>query len=193
MSRQFEEIECKFIDVEPSKLEKQLRALGAERKFKKLFRRQVFDLPGGLLDARGAWLRVRDEGDKVTMTFKQRKYGDDPKKDEGVKEVEVVVSDFEQTIEILKSAGMKTKFYEENWRVLYVLDGVEICLDAWPLIPPYVEIEADSWEKVDAMAKKLGFNPADKLICPTMEIYKHYGINENDYSVLTFDRQEKVK
>lgn len=193
MNRAFEEIEAKFLDIEPAKLETRLKTLGAERKFKKLFRRQVFDLPGRVLNARGAWLRVRDEGDRVTMTFKQRLYGSDPKKDEGVKEVEVVVSDFEPAIEILKSAGMQTKFYEENWRTLYTLEGLEICIDEWPLIPPYLEIEGDSWEKVDAMAEKLGFDPKDKLVCPTMEVYKHYGIDENDYGVLTFDRQEKVE
>ena len=72
MSQRFEEIECKFLDVDPKKLAAKLRSLGAKQKFDRTFRRYVFDFPDLRLNADNSWLRVRDEGDKVTMSYKQR-------------------------------------------------------------------------------------------------------------------------
>lgn len=188
----FEEIECKFLEVDPKELEKKLKKLGATREFKRLFKRYVFDFPDLRLNDQSSWLRVRDEGDKVTMAFKQRLGVVEGQSDQGMHEVEVEVSSFEHTAKLLRAIGMKPKFYEENWRTQYRLGDVEFMIDEWPLIPPYVEIEADSWGKVDAAAQKLGFDLADKLVCSTAQVYKHYGIRENDYSVLTFDKQEKT-
>lgn len=192
MPKKFEEIEGKFLDINPPEIANKLKGIGAKHQFKKLFRRNVFDFPDRRLNAQASWLRLRDEGDKVTLTFKQRTDVQAGRQDSGMREIEVLVDDFDQTAELLRAIGMEVKFYEENWRTLYKLGDVEICIDEWPLIPPYLEIEADSWQKVDKTAVKLGLNPADKQICATMQVYKKYGINENDYILLTFDKQEKV-
>ncbi len=191
MSRNFEEIEGKFLEVEPAAVDEKIKAIGGLRQYKKLFRRYVFDFPDLRLNENNSWLRVRDEGDKVTMAFKHRTDVKRPGRDGGMKEVEIVVNDFEKAAELLRSAGMEVKFYEENWRTLYKLDDIELCLDEWPLIPPYLEIEADSWQKVDGTALKLGLDPAEKLVCATMQVYARYGINELDYKILTFEKQQK--
>ncbi len=126
------------------------------------------------------------------MTYKQRKGVKKSTQDSGMKEIEIEVGDFEDTAALLRAIGMRPKFYEENWRTLYTLGNVEFSIDEWPLIPPYLEIEGHSWKAVDAMAKKLGFDLTKKFICSTMQVYEHYDINENDYSILTFDKQEKI-
>jgi len=187
----FREIECKFLDVDPVDLEKRLKALGAKREFKRLFKRYVFDYPDLRLHAAKSWLRIRDEGDKVTMTYKQRLGVTEGKSDAGMREIEVEISNFEHTAELLKAIGLSPKFYEENWRTLYRLDDVEFAIDEWPLIPPYLEVESDSWEKVDEASKKLGFDPKDRLVCSTMQVYKKYGIEEMGYKYLTHNRQDK--
>lgn len=192
MSSNFQEIECKFLGVNPDKIAKELEKIGAVREYKRLFKRYVFDFPDRRLDSQKSWLRVRDEGDKATLTYKQRLAGEISTKDNGMKEIEITVGDFEHAAEILRAIGMEPKFYEENWRTLYKLDDIEFAIDEWPLIPPYLEIESDSWEKVDQMATKLGFNMADKFVCSTMQVYEHYKINENDYTVLTHDKQIKA-
>ena len=187
----FEEIECKFLDVDSELVIKKLTELGAEFEFKKLFRRYVFDFPDLRLNAQKSWLRVRDEGHRTTISFKQRIGVNDGQNDEGMKEIEISTDDFDKSAELFKAIGMTPKFYEENWRTQYKLDGVEITIDEWPLIPPYVEIEADDWPKVDAMAVKLGFNPENKIIFSTAQVYDKYGITEADYSELTFEKQTK--
>ena len=188
-----EEIECKFLNVDKTKLEKTLAELGAEKKFSRLFKRNVFDFPDLRLHKESSWLRVRDEGDKVTMSYKQRQGVEEGGQDKGMTEIEVVVEDFEKTADILKSIGMITKFYEENRRTLYMLDGAQVTIDEWPLIPQYVEIEADSWQIVEDTASKLGFDLKDKKVNSTMQVYKDYGIDEMSFSILTFNKQEKAK
>lgn len=187
-----EEFEIKFLEVDVPELEKKLLEIGAKKVFDFLYRRRVFDFSDMRLANDHSWVRLRDEGEKITLTYKKRLgVGKNKLKDESMREIEIIVSDFEKTAELLRSVGMIEKFYEENKRIKYVLDDVEFCIDEWPLIPSYLEIEGKNWEKVEKAASKLGLNLEDHIKCSTMQIYRHYGINENDYSFLTFEKQIK--
>lgn len=185
-----EEIEVKFLNVDAEKLQEKLKAIGAEKTGEYFYRRQVFDFPGFTLNEKGAWLRLRDEGDRIALSYKQRlgiKSHDGTVSDEGMKEVEVVVSDFDKTKDLLLSLGMIEKFYQENKRIRYKKGTTEFDIDFWPQLEPYLEIEAESWDKVDESIKELGLNPKDKKIFSTNQIYKLKGINELDYTRITFD------
>ena len=125
-----------------------------------------YDFPDYRLAKENAWVRVRDEGDRTVMTYKQRLGANSHTAgDNGMHEIEIIVNDFNNADNLLKSIGMIEKFYEENKRERYVLDGVEIDIDTWPMIPTYVEIEGDSWENVQNTAEKLGFNWENHLRC----------------------------
>ena len=185
-----EEIEVKFLDINPKKIEKKLKNIGAQKVFDDLYRRKVFDYPDLRLDKAGSWIRLRDEGDKVTLAFKQRiGIGADEKThDKSMEEIEVEVSDFDKTAEILLKAGFIQKHYVENRRIRYQLDDIEFDIDFYPLIEPYLEIEVPSWEKINEVISLLGFNPEDKKIFSTYQIYELKGINFNDYKEVTFKR-----
>lgn len=60
--------------------------------------------------AEHSFLRVRDEGDKVTLTFKRRADPDNPTIN-NVKEIEIVVSSFDDTVELLREAGGHIKLF----------------------------------------------------------------------------------
>jgi len=189
-----EEIEVKFLDIDPEKIQAKLKSIGAEKIGEYFYRRQVFDYPGFTLDKKAAWLRLRDEGDKIVLSFKQRlgtTSHDGTTSDTGMKEVEVEVSNFEKTAELLLSIGMIYKFYEENKRIRWKKGDIEFDIDTWPELNPYLEIETSSWEKVDEAIKLLELNPADKKIFSTFQIYKMNGINEIDYMRITFDEMIK--
>jgi adenylate cyclase class 2 len=186
-----EEFEIKFLEVDKSELEKKLSLIGAEKVLEFMFRRRVFDFPDFRLAEAHSWVRLRDEGEKITLTYKKRLGTGEKFKDSGMHEIEVNVSDFEKTAELLKSIGLIEKFYEENKRTKYILNEVEFCIDEWPLIPVYLEIEGKNWESVKEATTKLGLKWEDHIKCSTMQIYKHYEINENDFSVLTFEKQIK--
>jgi len=187
-----EEIEVKFLDINVNDTVSKIESLGAKKEFEFVYRRRVFDFPDMRLAENNSWLRVRDEGDKVTFTYKKRLgVTDDKLKDAGMHEIEVVVSDFNKTVELLLSIGMIEKFYEENRRIKYTLGDIEFCIDTWPLIPTYLEIEGTSWEEVESISRNLCFDWAEHIRCSTMQIYEKYGINENDFSILTFEKQLK--
>lgn len=191
-----EEIEVKFLQVNKEELEEKLKALGAQKAGDYFYRRRVFDYPDYRLNSAGAWLRLRDEGDKVTMSFKQRlgmTSHDGSSNDGGMQEIEVVVSDFDKTAELILALGFIEKFYQENKRTRWVKDGVEFDIDTWPELEPYLEIEAPSWKKVDEAIAMLGFNPEEKKVFSTHQIYKLQGINELDYQRIAFDGLVKKK
>ncbi len=187
-----EEIEVKFLEIDIDILKNKLKSLGATFMGSFDYKRKAYDFADRSLAEKNAWVRLRDEGDRVVLTYKQR-FGieKDILQGGGMKEVETIVSDFVITDEFLSSIGMIQKFYEENKRERYILDNVEIDIDTWPMIPPYVELEGSTWNAVEAVSKKLGFDWSKHFKCSTMQIYEKYGINENDYSVITFTEQIK--
>jgi adenylate cyclase class 2 len=189
-----QENEVKFLNIDPEKIENKLKDIGAEKIFDKIYKRRVFDYPDLSLNEKGAYLRLRDEGDKITLTFKQRlgiKSFDGTQNDGGMEEIEVNVSDFDKTAELVLKLGFIEKFYEENRRIRYKLRNIEFDIDSWPLLNPYLEIEAPTWQEVDEGIKLLDLDPKDKKIFSTFQVYQLSGINELDYKVLTLDKTIK--
>ncbi len=184
-----EEIEVKFLNVDIAQLEKKLSEIGASKVGEYFYRRRVFDYPDWRLDKDHSWLRLRDEGEKITLSFKKR-LGVDKNggNDSGMEEVEVVVDDFDKTAELILKLGFVEKHYAENKRRRWTKDGVEFDIDIYPGLEPYLEIEGPSWAAVDQAIVALGLDPADKKIFSTNQIYKALGIDVADYQRLTFDR-----
>ncbi len=186
-----EEFEIKFLEVDVPELEKKLLAIGAKKVGKYNYRRAMFDYPDWRLDKEHAWLRLRTDGKETTLTYKQRigvrsKDGSIP--DEGMKETEITVSDYQKTFQIMKSVGFIIKLEVESRRIRYEKDKVVFDIDFYPKIPPFVEIEADSLASVKATAWSLGFNPGEGLICSPTQVYNKYGIHLDEYSSITFEK-----
>lgn len=147
------EIEAKFLDVDFGEVRQKLTGLGAVcEKPMRLMRRAIIETPE--LEAKHSFVRIRDEGDRVTLTYKQV----DENSLTGVKEVEVDVSHFEDTILLFEQLGMKYKSFQESYRETWRLGDVEIMLDEWPWLRPYIEIEGPSESSVKQVAAKLGFD-----------------------------------
>ncbi|MFA5431802.1 MAG: class IV adenylate cyclase [Candidatus Paceibacterota bacterium] len=189
-----EEIEVKFLNIDPVLIEKKLIAIGAKRIFEKLYKRRIFDYPDLKLHKKGAWIRLRDEGEKITLTYKERvgmKTFDGKTNDDSMEEIEINVSDFKKTAELLNRAGFIEKFYQENKRIRYQFGDIEFDIDFWPRLEPYLEIEAPSWERVEEGVKLLGLNSDDKKIFTTTQVYKLKGIEDIEYKEMTFERMIK--
>ena len=184
-----EEIEVKFLNIDPEAIQKKFADIGAKKSGEYFYRRRVFDYPDWRLDKQGAWLRLRDEGDRITLSFKQRlgiKSHDGSESDDGMEEVEIIVDDFDKTALLLVRIGFVEKHYAENKRIRWVKDEVEFDIDTFPELEPYLEIEARSWEKIDEAILWLDLNPADKKIFSANQIYALKGINVADYARITF-------
>ena len=189
-----EEIEVKFLNIDSDLVQKRLKEVGAKKIFDRLYRRKVFDYPDLRLNNKGAWIRIRDEGDRITLAFKQRigiEVHNGKTNDKTMEEIEIKISSFEKMAEILCKIGLKEKFYEENRRIRYQLGDIEFDIDFWPKLEPYLEIETSSWEEIDKAIKLLNLNPKDKKIFSTYQIYQLQGIDENDYQEITFKKMVK--
>jgi len=146
------EIEAKFLDIDVDGLRKKLKDNGATLVHpERLMHRKNFDYTDRRLDKIGGWIRVRDEGDRVTLSYKQSI----DKSITGTSEVEVVVDSFEKTVDLLLAIGLDLKSSQETKRERWLMDGVEVTLDTWPWIPSFAELEGETEEKVKAAALKL--------------------------------------
>ncbi|MEO6761085.1 MAG: class IV adenylate cyclase [Candidatus Saccharimonadales bacterium] len=147
------EIEAKFLDVDFDDVRKKLEAAGAVCLTPmRLMRRVTFD--SAEMKARNGWVRVRDEGDRVTVTYKQV----DELSVDGVFEVETIVEDFDAMVDIFKQTGIADGSFQESKRETWELDKAEIVLDEWPWLKPYIEIEGKTEEAIREVAKKLDFD-----------------------------------
>ncbi len=184
------EYEATFLDVNKDEMRERLKKAGAKLvKPEFLQKRFVFSLPKGH-EIKGAWLRVRNEGDRITMSLKIV----DGDKIEDQKEVGLVINDFKTGKEFLESIGCQQKSYQETKREIWELDGVEICIDEWPFLEPYVEVEGKTEKDVKVVSEKLGFDYSEAWFCATGEIYsKKYGIPaeaiNNEVPEITFDME----
>jgi len=61
--------------------------------------------------------------------------------------------------------------YQENKRELWSLNSVEVCIDEWPFLEPFVEIEGKSEETVKEIAKELGFDYSEARFCSAGRLY----------------------
>jgi adenylate cyclase class 2 len=116
-------------------------------------RRKTFDF-SRIAPGRNKWGRVRQESDKVTMTVKEIRGS-------GINdtyEVELVVNDFEAAAAFFEACDIPAKAFQENMREVWVRDGVEVTIDTWPGLNPFVEVEGKDEKVVREMSKELGFN-----------------------------------
>jgi adenylate cyclase, class 2 len=168
------EYEATFTDIQPDEIRQRLQSSGATLvRPTYLQTRVTLNLPKAQAIP-GSWLRVRNEGDKITCSLKIV----DGDKIENQKELQIEVSDFNATVELLEMLGAERKAYQETRRELWKLAEVEITIDEWPWLPPFVEIEGLSEIEVKAVAETLGFTWDQAKFCAVTDLYaERYGVS----------------
>ena len=112
------EYEATFENINKDEMRKKLEEAGAKLiRPEFLQKRVVFYLPN---KQKHAWLRVRDEGDKNTMSLKII----DGDKIQDQKEICLNIDNFAKAVEFLIAIGCEKKGYQETKRELWKLDNV---------------------------------------------------------------------
>lgn len=142
------EYELRVLEIDVDSIIKTLESLGATKVGDFFQKRYVYDLNPV---QNGKWIRLRTNGIKTTLAYKDVVSNTI----DGTKEVEIEVDNIENTNELLNRLGYNPRSYQENKRIQYILDDVEIDLDSWPMIPTYMEIEGKSEDAVNRMLEKL--------------------------------------
>ena len=160
------EIEAQFLDINKDKMREKLSEIGAKLiKPEVLMKRTVF------YTGDHSFARVRDEGDKIVMTYKNVL---DDNSILGTKEVNVIVNNYNDAILFLKSCGLEVKAIQETYREIWTYDKIEICIDTWPWIPTFMEIEGPSEEEVWGLADRLGLDRKTAKFGSVDTTYQHY-------------------
>ena len=178
------EIEAKILEVDVAALETRLQDIGAKRTSEHVFRIRNFDMPGFLLRADHAWVRLRTDGTHTTLAYKKQH-------ESHMEEMETHVGDFETTAALLRAIGMIEKHSQEKKRTTWKRGSITYDIDTWPLIPTFLEVEGDNWAEVERAVRELGYDWEKRMVCPASKIYDHYGLPWNDFKRLTFSEQIK--
>jgi adenylate cyclase class 2 len=170
------EYEATFLNVDKDKVREQLKSAGAVLlKPEILMKRCNFTLPKNN-EIAGSWVRVRDEGDAITMSVKIM-CGE---KIEDQKEICLKVDNMDQAMDFLETLGCRKKSYQETKRETWDLDGVQITIDTWPFLETFVEVEGQSEEAVKAVSEKIGFDYAQARFCAVGRLYhEKYGLEQD--------------
>jgi len=161
------EFEATFLQIDKETIRQKLKNVGAELVFPEfLMKRSVFNPP---VPIDGAWMRVRQEPDKITMSLKVV----NGNKIEDQKEVMLEVNDFDEAVLFLNSIGAKQKAYQETKRELWRLGEVEVTIDTWPGLHPFLEVEGKTEESVKEAVQKLALDYTQAKFCEVSFVYEY--------------------
>lgn len=149
------EIEAKFLQVDIEHIRRKLQDIGAELAIPmRLMRRDQFDHADERYQTMNfsERLRIRDEGNVCTMTFKSHPAGAIYSE-----ELETTIGSYEQTKAILEAIGLHSFSYQESRRETWHVGEVEVVIDEWPWLQPYIEIEGPTEVSIQSVAAELGF------------------------------------
>lgn len=174
------EYEIRVLEINKDEIIKKLESMGATKNGEFEQKRYVYNLKPA---QEGKWIRLRTNGKETTLTYKDIVSNTV----DGTKEIEIEVDNFEMTHEFLERIGFESKGYQENKRIQYILNGVELDIDTWPGIPTYMEIEGKSEEAVLEMEKLLEIDKNKVTTLNCQDIYLEiYGIDISKEKVLKF-------
>ena len=161
------EIEAKFLRVDPGDIRTRLQNAGATCKQPmQTMRRVIFD--NDTMKKKNSFVRVRDEGYRIAVTYKQY----DEISLTGAKEIEFSVSDYDTALAFMEAIGIRPKSMQEAKREIWKLDDAEIVIDEWPWLDPFIEIEAPTETAVKETAAQLGFHWKDAAFGDIMTAYR---------------------
>ena len=145
------EFEAKFLNIDIPSIKKKLRENGAKQVHGPLkFYRLIFKRCEERGDKPG-FVRIRDEGKKITMTtkiFNDKKFPE---------EREVTINEsFEKGCEFLRAIGIEEKSFQETMREKWTHHlAHEITFDIVPGLPIYMEIDCTSEANLNKLVSLL--------------------------------------
>lgn len=178
--------EYRFIDVDVNSIKDYL-----ETNNKKINKKSVL-LRWDSFDYKDKFIRVRDEGDKITITLKKNLKTHKP-----ISKT-ILVDDYDLTIDILGELEIFSKYRVEKIREIWTLsNNCIINFDMYPGLPNYIEIKSDNKLDLIELIKQLGlkFDLRNHIEMGADSMYLElYGISpqRKDKGDLTFENAKEI-
>ena len=153
------EVEVKIKNIDKEKIIKRIEELGARKIFTGKVVDYRFDTPDRDLSRQGKALRTRQKGRYIYLNLKGKKKSID--NITGRDEIGVKLSNFRTMHRILNELGYIKIFELNKYRTEYRLNDIVFDIDEYLGLDPILEIESDSYEKVEQYIKKLGIEEDD--------------------------------
>jgi len=184
------EFEVAFIGINKGEVREEIKNLGwICTKKETLMKRVIYE------KWENSYARIRDEWDKITCTYKE--IWDWTLDINSVKELETEVWDFEVMKSIFDKMELRRKSYQENKRETWKINWeVEMMIDTWPWLNPFIEIEWENEEVVKKYSKLLWFDYNNWVFGTVDEIYlKEHWMSKkfiNSLWEITFKNPPKI-
>ena len=179
-----QEFETKVLDINVPEIIEKLEAIWATLKQPEIaMRRRVFNIKEDDEKGQGMRMRLRQIGNKTTLTYKERNGNDIW----STKEMEIWIENFEDMEAMLLNLQWNKSLYQENKRSIYMLNDVEICIDSRPKIPTYLEIEGPNVESVKTVLQQLWLEGKDEGDIWVIETYRKYWLDLHSFKELKFE------
>lgn len=173
------ELEVKFYPVDKEKIRKLLSSNGGVLMQKERLMRRVVYAKRKNPQINCTYVRIRDEGDKITASLKVNAEKGGVIYDQ--REAQILVDSFQETREFFRGLGLEETNYQENYRETWMVDSCEVVIDSWPALETYIEIEGHSEKKIKQISMLLKCNWEKRLIISTDELYaKKYNISKEE-------------
>lgn len=187
------EFEAKFYPVVKAEIREKLRNIGAVLDHEeRLMRRTIYGQKSNpRMDV--DYIRVRDEGDCIRLSAKIHAKNDGKLSDQ--KETDIVVSSYDDCLDILKHAGLEVTKYQETKRETWKFRDSEVVIDTWPELETYIEIEGPDEAEIKSIAELLGFDWETRRITSVVSIYAevyNLTIEEVNKRIASIDFESRV-
>ena len=136
------------------------------------------------------WIRLRQDGEIVEITIKYIYSNKANYNIDEVKEIEIKTDNFEMANKLIEEMGYYRKKLAEKQRDSYSYQGMDIEIDEWPLLEPYIEIEGNNIDKIYELANLLGYSKEQTRVMNTEDVYLEKGIDLSKYEEMTFKTQK---
>ena len=162
--------------------------VGRLEKLGATFTKEVFEENylhrGGLLDERGATLRLRKIGDFTVLTYKEKMRNDSDIKHK--MEYETVVADVDAMENIIGRLGYRLSVIYEKRRKIWHFKNVEVMIDELPF-GLYMEIEG-TIENISKSERQLGIQDLEAETRGYPRLTAKYGKVKGDVAEARFER-----
>ena len=173
------EFEYRFYNYDKNHILSKLKEINAEKVHDyTLYKFVVFDSK-----YKNKYIRLRKEKDNIYLTIKihDNKFPI---------EKEIIVSNYNETIDMMVLLGFPIKYHFEKIREKYIYNNCEIVFDMYPGLPEYMEIEADNIDNLNNFTILLNLDNNDHKWNSIPKLFDTiYGIKENIPN-LSFENME---
>lgn len=170
MKSEYIENEIKILDIDVVQTCKILDSLHAKKVFEADREITTFDTPEGNYRKQDKIIRITKEGStKVTMHV----HNSHPEEKEVI---QYKISRAKEQIEVFKQLGLIPKTYVKSHRISYEWNGLDLDIDTFPGIPPFMEVDLENGEStIEALLQVLKLPEKQVVRMGTEAIYMFYG------------------